>query len=168
MAARDFGGLSDERTMLMGYLDWYREVVQHKVEGLSSTDGSRLLTASGLSPLGVVKHLAWVEYNWFRYVLVGEDVAPPPRVDDDNAIQFHIDVDDTPDSILGFYRSEIEHAQNVTADIGSLDYVGVRESRLMGRVSLRWVLVHMIEETARHAGHLDLMRETIDGKTGYL
>ena len=154
--------------MLTGYLDWYRSVVEHKVEGLSLADGGKPLTASGLSPLGVVKHLGWVEYNWFRYVLAGEDVAPPPRVDGDNAVQFRIEPDDTAASIVAFYRAEADHARDVTAGIPSLDVVGVRESRLMGTVSLRWVLVHMVEETARHAGHLDLMREAIDGQTGYL
>ena len=168
MPDRNFGGLTEERELLTGYLDWYRAVVEHKVEGLSPTDGARQLTASGLSPLGVVKHLGWVEYNWFRYVVAGEDVDPPPRVDGDNAVQFQLGPADTADSILAFYRSEADHARAVTTSIASLDQVGVRESRLVGQVTLRWVLVHMIEETARHAGHLDLMREEIDGRTGYL
>ncbi|HLI73096.1 MAG TPA: DinB family protein [Acidimicrobiales bacterium] len=168
MPEQNFGGLSGERELLTGYLDWYRAVVEHKVEGLSLSDGARQLTASGLSPLGVVKHLGWVEYNWFRYVVAGEDVAPPPRVDGDNAVQFRVDHSETAESILAFYRSEAEHARVVMDAVPSLDQVGVRESRLVGKVTVRWVLVHMIEETARHAGHLDLMREEIDGRTGYL
>ena len=152
MSDRDFGGLSGERDLLTGYLDWYRAVVEHKVEGLSLADGARQLTASGLSPLGVVKHLGWVEYNWFRYVVAGEDVDPPPRIDGDNAVQFRVEPADTAEAILAFYRSEAEHGRAVTAAIPSLDAVGVRESRLVGKVTLRWVLV----------------REEIDGRTGYL
>jgi hypothetical protein len=142
-------------------------IVEGKIKGLSLADAGRQLTGTGLSLLGVVKHLGWVEYNWFRYVLAGEDVEPPPRLDDDNAIQFRLEATDTTDSVLGFYRSEAEHARLVTAGIQSLDHVGIRKGRLVGDVSLRWVLVHMIEETARHTGHLDLMRETLDGQTGY-
>ena len=164
----NFGGLSGERELLTGYLDWYRAVVEHKVEGLSFSDGARQLTASGLSPLGIVKHLGWVEYNWFRYVVGGEDVEPPPRIDGDNAVQFRLDPADSAESIVAFYRSEAEHARAVTSSIASLDQVSVRDSRIFGKVTLRWVLVHMVEETARHAGHLDLMREEIDGRTGYL
>jgi hypothetical protein len=130
-------------------------------------DASRQLTSTGLSPLGVVKHLGWVEYNWFRYVFAGEDVEPPPRVNDDNSVQFRIEPDDTVESILEFYRSQTEHARRITAAARSLDDQSARDGRLLGIISLRWLLVHMIEEIARHAGHLDLMRETIDGRTGY-
>lgn len=154
--------------MLTGFVDWYRAIIERKVRGLTLTDASRALTATALSPLGVIKHLGWVEYSWFRYTFAGEDVEPPPREDDDNAIQFRIGPGDTVDSVMNFYRSEGEHARRVTAAAASLDDLGARASRFMGIVSLRWILVHMIEETARHAGHLDLMREAIDGQTGYL
>ncbi len=166
MTTTDLGTQSPERELLTGFLDWYRTIVEQKVEGLSLAEASRQLTPSGLSALGVVKHLGWVEYYWFRYVLVGEDVAAPPRVNDDNAIQFRIEPEDTMDSVLTFYREQCEHARHITS-AKSLDDVGVRQSRVADFVSLRWVLVHMIEETARHAGHLDLMREQLDGRTGY-
>jgi len=162
-----FGAESQEREMVTGYLDWYRAIVGRKVEGLSLADASRQLTPSGLSLLGVVKHLGWVEYYWFRYVFAGEDIEPPPRVDDDNAVQFRIEPGDTVDSVLAFYVGQTEQARRITSAATSLDDLGHRHARLMGVVSLRWILLHMVEETARHVGHLDLMRETIDGKTGY-
>ena len=168
MVNRNFGGESPEREMLTGFLDWYRAIVEHKLEALSLPDASRQLTPSGLSLLGVVKHLGWVEYYWFRYVFMGEDIEPPPRVDDDNAIQFLIEPADTVESVLSFYRDQAEHARRIAAAAPSLEELGARKARLMGIVSLRWILTHMIEETARHAGHLDLMREEIDGQTGYL
>ncbi|MGH8989173.1 MAG: DinB family protein [Acidimicrobiales bacterium] len=161
-------GRSGEREMLTGFLDWYRAIIERKVQGLTMGDASREMTGTGLSPLGVIKHLGWVEYGWFRYTFAGEDVERPPRKDDDNAIQFRIGPDDTVESVLNFYRSEGEHARQITAGAASLDDLGARVSRFMGTISLRWILVHMVEETARHAGHLDLMREAIDGQTGYL
>jgi len=167
MVNRSAGGESPEREMLTGFLDWYRAIVEQKVEALSLPDASRQLTPSGLSLLGVIKHLGWVEYYWFRYVFIGEDIEPPPRVDNDNAIQFHIEPADTVDSVLSFYREQAGHAGRITASAESFDERSARENPFMGTVSLRWILVHMIEETARHAGHLDLMREEIEGKTGY-
>jgi uncharacterized protein DUF664 len=157
-----------ERVTLGGFLDFYRGVVERKVDGLTLAEASRELTPTGLSPLGVVRHLGWVEYYWFRRCFAGEAVPPPPRTGGDNAVQFQIGPEDTVNSVLEFYRSETEHARGIVSAARSLDAVSTRESRFQGAVSLRWILVHMVEETARHAGHLDIMREMIDGKTGYL
>jgi uncharacterized damage-inducible protein DinB len=158
------GVQAGEREMLTGFLDWYRAVVVNKVVGLSLPDSTRVMTPTGLSPLGVVKHLADVERRWFRLRFAGENVAILRRDDDPDA-DFRIDPTDTVASVLDFYRKETAEARRVTA-AASLDDVAKSESPTYGRVSLRWILVHMIEETARHAGHLDLMREQIDGKTG--
>jgi len=163
----DFDMACPEREMLGGFLDWQRATVEAKVDGLSLEDASRPMTPSGLSLLGVVKHLGWVEYYWFRWVLAGEEVEPPPREDGNNAVQFRVETEDSVDSVLAFYRSECAHARRVTAAAATLEQPGVRASRIMGTVSLRWILIHMVEETARHAGHMDLMREAIDGSTGY-
>lgn len=164
MPDADLGGTAPERDMLIGFLDWYRAVVENKVRGLSPDDAARVMTPSGLSPLGVVQHLAWVERGWFRLRFAGEAVEIP-YVGDDNAVQFRLDAGDTIASILDFYRSECERARRVTA-AAYLDDVSAGASPAYGHVTLRWVLVHMLEETARHAGHLDLMREQIDGVTG--
>jgi hypothetical protein len=161
-------GLENEKETLGGFLDFYRSVVERKVDGLSRQDAVRSMTPTGLSPLGVVKHLGWVEYYWFRHCFAGEDVAAPPREGDDNAVQFRIEPDESVSSVLAFYRSEAEHARAITNASPSLDGTSARENRFYGTVSLRWILVHMIEETARHAGHLDIMREMIDGRTGYV
>lgn len=159
---------ADERDSLNGFLDSYRGVIERKLDGLSLTDASQQLTPSGLSVLGVVRHLGWVEHYWFRHCFAGESVAPPPREGNDNAIQFRIEPGETVVSILDFYKSEIIHSREVTVAADLLEALSVRENPRFGRVSLRWILIHMIEETARHAGHLDIMREMIDGETGYL
>jgi hypothetical protein len=133
-----------ERGMLTGFLDWHRQVVVNKVDGLSLEQASTVLTPTGLSPLGIVKHLADVEVGWFREMFAGEEVGEEIPHED----SFQID----PGRIVGA--------------TSSLDTLSSRSHEILGHVSLRWVLIHMLEETARHAGHLDLMRERLDGRTG--
>ncbi len=162
MADDPLGVRQPERQTLTGVLDWYREVVEHKVEGLSAEEASRVLTPTGLSPLGVVAHLAWVEVGWFRDTFAGERV--PPEVSGEEA--FRLAPTDTVESVVARYRAECEHSRAIVAAAASLDELSARPGGVYGTVSLRWVLVHMVEETARHAGHLDLMRESIDGRTG--
>jgi len=154
-----------ERDTLTGSLDWYRAVVENKVDGLSLDQATSIMTPTGLSLLGVVNHLGWVERGWFRDIFVGEDVESIDAPDD-NSVEFVVGPDDTVVSVVAFYRAEVEEARRVVAAAPSLDSLSARETTFGGQVSLRWILVHMLEETARHAGHLDLMREKIDGRTG--
>lgn len=153
-----------ERELLNGFLDWYRAVVENKVADLPRDDAVRIMTKSGLSPLGIVKHLADVERRWFGLRFAGEDVAIL-RTEGDPDADFRIRDDDTVAAVLEAYRAAAADSRRI-ASAASLDALSASESPTYGRVSLRWILVHMIEETARHAGHLDLMREQIDGKTG--
>jgi hypothetical protein len=141
-AADRFAGRADERPMLVGFLDWFRDVAVNKVRGVSDDDGRRVVTPSGLGMLGVVQHLAWAERLWFPWRFAGEDI---PGIE----------------AIGACNRSRA-----VVAAAPSLDDTAAREHAIYGVVSLRWVLVHLIEETARHAGHLDIMREQLDGQTG--
>ena len=164
----DLGGTADERTMLTGFLDWQRAVTERKLDGLTKEEATRAMTGSGLSVLGVVQHLAWVERSWFQFRFAGEDVelvgVGGPSTD--RSEQFRLDPGDSAASVLRFYRDEVEQARRITDAAESLDQLALRPSRDFGTVSLRWILVHMIEETARHNGHLDLMRESIDGRIG--
>lgn len=148
--------------MLSGFLDWYRSVVEHKVEGLALAEATRVITPTGLSPLGVVAHLAAVEVAWFDETFAGQPVDP---MWDDHG-SFRIRDGDSVESVLAEYRDACERSRQVVAAASSLDDLSAREGGVWGHVSLRWILVHMIEETARHAGHLDIMRESIDGRTG--
>lgn len=151
--------------MLTGFLDWYRAVVERKLDGLSLADATRKLTDSGLSALGVLKHLGWVECWWFREAFAGDDVESH-RGGGDNSQQFLIEPTDTVESVVDFYRTQVARSRTIVAATSSLDALSRRQHDVWGSVSLRWILVHMIEETARHAGHLDLMREELDGQTG--
>jgi hypothetical protein len=148
--------------MLSGFLDWYRRVVERKVEDLRLEDAARVMTPTGLSPLGVVAHLAAAEVGWFVETFAGE--APDPMWNDHGS--FRLRDTDTVESVVVEYREVCTRSRSIAAVASSLDDLSVETDELRGKVSLRWILVHMIEETARHAGHLDLMREQIDGRTG--
>ena len=100
---------------LEGFLDWYRAVVERKVHGLTADDAQRVMTPTGMSALGVVKHLGWVERGWFREIFAGEDVEAID-VDGDNAAEFAIGDDDTVESVIAFYRAEVEQARRVFRD----------------------------------------------------
>jgi uncharacterized damage-inducible protein DinB len=161
----DLGVRRGESETLGGFLDWYRAVVERKVDGLSLEDATRVMTPTGMSALGILKHLGWVERGWFRETFAGEDVEAID-LDGDNSAEFAISSDDTVESVIAFYRAEVEEARRVVRESRSLDAISARETNYREHVSLRWIMVHMLEETARHAGHLDLMREEIDGQVG--
>ena len=154
-----------ERETLEGSLDRYRAVVERKVDGLVPNDAKRAMTPTGMSVLGILKHLGWVERGWFRETFAGEDVEAIDA-EGDNTPEFAIDDDDTVESVIGFYRAEVRESRRVCKDAPSLDVLSAKETPYRGQVTLRWIMVHMLEETARHAGHLDLMRESIDGQVG--
>jgi hypothetical protein len=153
-----------ERETVGGFLDWYRSVVERKVDGLTPGDAKQVRTPSGMSVLGILKHLGWVERGWFRETFAGEDV-PSIDVDGDNSAEFAIGTDDTVESVIAF-RAEVEEARRIVREAPSLDALSSKETNYGEHVRLRWVMVHMLEETSRHAGHLDLMREEIDGQVG--
>ncbi len=157
-----------ERETLESVLDYYRETILWKVSGMSDQDLRRVIVPSGWSPLGMVKHLAYVEQNWFRSRLAGEKELPVPWTDTDPDADFRVEPGESTDEILQFYRDRCEHSRKIAAD-ASLDDLAAEwpaDRPPEKRPNLRWIYVHMIEETARHAGHLDVARELIDGTTG--
>ncbi len=162
VASDHLGGRAEERALLSGFLDWNRAVIEHKVEGLSWADASRVMTPTGLSPLGVVAHLASAEVGWFAETFAGEPVEP--TWEDHGS--FRLRTTDSVESVVAEYRDVCARSRAIAAAAPSLDELSIVVDDVWGNVSLRWIHVHMIEETARHAGHLDLMREQIDGRTG--
>lgn len=154
---------ADERSMLEGWLDYHRATLRWKCEGLDDDQlRRRSVPPSSMSLLGVVRHMAEVERSWFRRVLAGEDA--PPRYYSDDDINGEFDNVDTADvaEAFDYFEAECTRAREVAAE-RSLDDTGIRRGE---PVSVRWVLTHMIEEYARHNGHADLLRETIDGAVG--
>ena len=152
---------TSEREVLESFLDDLRDTILWKQEGLTREQALRSLVPSGTSLLGIVKHLAFVERYWFQDRFAGRDVAFPWSEQDPDA-DWRVEEWESPEGVADFYRSETAQSRAVQADAPGPDALSSR-----GRpVSLRWVLVHMIEETARHAGHADLLREAADGATG--
>jgi uncharacterized damage-inducible protein DinB len=161
-----FPAFGDERTMLADVLAAQRATLEVKCAGLDAGLARRSVQPSTLSLLGLLRHLADVERRWFRSVLARQDA--PPRFSSAGAPDGDFDgaVPD-PEVIADAWRAwreEVAFADAYTADAPHLDVEGHDDWR--GRVSLRWVLLHMIEEYARHNGHADLLRERIDGTRG--
>ncbi|ACZ86500.1 DinB family protein [Streptosporangium roseum] len=156
--------LGDERATLNNWLDWHRETLAVKCAGLSEEQlRQRSTPPSTLSLLGLVRHMAHVERVWFRRVLNDEDVPLLYKTADPDA-EFN-DVDTaSPEEAFATWRAETEHARKLSAEV-PLDAIG-KQQRHGQDCSHRWILVHMIEEYARHNGHADLLRERIDGVTG--
>jgi hypothetical protein len=146
-----------ERDTLVDYLHAYRQTLELKCAGLDP---------DGL--LGLVRHMADVERHWFRKVLAGEEVPWLFRTDDDRDGAFSGAL---PDAGLvaqawAGWRGEVGFAERFVEEAPDLEITGVMPGEEDGEVTLREVLVHMIEEYARHCGHADLIRERVDGKVG--
>ena len=157
--------VAQEREMLDAWLDYHRATLAVKCEGLTDDQlRAQAVPPSSLSLLGLVRHMGEVERSWFRRVLSGEQ-APPRYYSDENPDG---DFDDVADAVVadafGYWRDECAHARERVAAAPSLDVTGT--GRQGERYSLRWIMVHMIEEYARHNGHADLLRERIDGTVG--
>jgi uncharacterized damage-inducible protein DinB len=155
----------DEKVMLSAFLDRYRETILWKLEGLTKEQASAHIVPSVTTLLGIVKHLAYVERWWFQMNFAGDAVGFPwPKDEPDQDIDFRVTVHDTIESISALYRQEIARSREIVAG-ASLEDLGKDLGEVKPR-SLRWIMVHMIEETARHAGHADILRELTDGAIG--
>jgi uncharacterized damage-inducible protein DinB len=153
---------ADEKESLHVSLDRHRDVVLWKLDGLDDEQLRRAMTPSGTNLLGLVKHLASVEYGWFCRTFGREHDEIPFNEGDPDA-DMRAAPHETTSDIVEYYGRARAAADRV---IDELDLDDVGTAWYGDTVSMRWVLIHMIEETARHAGHLDIMRELIDGATG--
>ncbi len=164
----DPAGQADEVSTLQGFLRWQRETLELKCAGLDPEQlARRAVPPSTLSLLGLVRHLADVERSWFRRGLAGEDAPPLFATRDDPDGDFNGAVAD-PEVVAqawAAWRREVENADRFVAATPDLLSASVADPD-RGPLSLRWVLVHMIEEYARHIGHADLLRQLIDGRVG--
>jgi uncharacterized damage-inducible protein DinB len=151
-----------EKESLQASLDRHRDVVSWKVSGLSDEQLRRPMTPSGTNLLGLMKHLASVEFGWFCETF-GRETEELPFDENDPDADLRVSPDESTSDILAFY-SRARSASDAVVAATELDSLGT--AWFGEQVSLRWVLIHMIEETARHAGHMDILRELIDGATG--
>lgn len=155
----------EEKAALWAFLEYQRESVRSIVAGMSEEDWHRSVVPSGWTPAGFVEHLGGAEHHWFQEVIEGNRFVPPPDADfvpyDPNAA-FVSDLSSA--EILRDYQQECDRSDAVMAKV-------TMSTRPKGRhgdedvENVRWVVLHMIEETATHSGHLEIARELLDGKT---
>ncbi|MDA2810272.1 DUF664 domain-containing protein [Nocardiopsis sp. RSe5-2] len=158
--------VSDAHDLLTGYLEWYREALMRKLAGLSDEQLRAPVGPLGWSPLGLVQHLGWVERRWLRWGFAAEDVlAYPPGGD---TAEWTVPADTPTAEVMAAYRAEVAAASACASGAAMDD-----RARLGGRFtapdqapSLGRILFHLLQEYARHVGHLDIARELIDGETG--
>ena len=154
----------EEKESLEGWLDFHRDTLLWKVVGLTDDDLTRSVIPSGWSLLGLIKHMGWVERGWFANGFADLRL-PDPWTKEDPDSDWRIEPGETRQGILGFYRDECERSRVIT-QAASLDDLACGPDLPPDGLNLRWIMLHMIEETARHNGHADIVRELIDGKTG--
>jgi len=158
--------VTDPRAILVGYLDWYREAVQRKIDGLPESRLRSPVAPLGWSPLGLIQHLGWVERRWMRWGFAAEDVvAFPPGGD---AEEWGVPADEPTWRVLATYADEVARSRALAAaaDLDDQATVGGRFATVEEAPSLGRSLFHLLQEYARHTGHLDIARELIDGTTG--
>ncbi|NYJ06849.1 DinB family protein [Petropleomorpha daqingensis] len=163
---------ADEPATLLGFLDFHRATLAWKTAGLGA-DALRAPHAPSTMTLGgLLKHLALVEDHWFTERLHDRPEPPPWDAvdwDADPDWEWHSAGQDSPDELRTQWQASVERSRAAVDEAladGGLDRLAARPSRDGTRPSLRWILVHMVEEYARHNGHADLLREAVDGETG--
>ncbi|WP_017558345.1 DinB family protein [Nocardiopsis baichengensis] len=153
-----------EREVLEAFLDAMRQAVLDKAAGLSEQDARRRLVPSRTTLAGLLRHLALVEVNWFQHLLGGrpaEELGLEGLAEE--GATWRLEPGDTVASLSEAYRAACAESRRTAAGFALDDAVPHPD---LGRVTLRWIYVHMVEETARHAGHADILREQTDGATG--
>lgn len=158
--------IADERTTLNAFLDFYRNAMKAKLKGLTEEQANRRLVPSDTTLASLIKHLARVEVSWFQHRLAETPLDELPnlkRVFDDPDSDFRVEEGETIEVLLARYDEQCATSREIAAEHELDDVV---PHHVLGEVSMRWIMVHMIEETARHAGHADILREQIDGSVG--
>ncbi len=164
---------SDETTSVLGFLEFQRATLEWKCSGVDADGLAATVGASSMTLGGLLKHMAYVEDYWFSQRLHDRDKSPPWNTVDwaaDPDWEWRTAAEDTPEELVALWRGAVEHSRALTdralAGADGLDQLARRTWPDGGAPSLRWILLHMIEEYARHNGHADLLRESVDGQTG--
>jgi hypothetical protein len=162
----------DEIATLLGFLDFQRATLEWKCSGLDAAGFAETVGASSMTLGGILKHLSLVEDYWFSHQLFGRRRQPPWDTVDwqaDPDWEWHSAAEDPPEQLRALWRDAVGRSRSLIAEAlhdGDLARPAARPSPDGLVPSLRWIVVHMIEEYARHNGHADLIRESVDGLTG--
>ena len=163
---------ADETSTILGFLEYQRATLAWKCAGLDTAGLTATVAASSMTLGGLLKHLAYVEDDWFSRWLHGRDKAPPWDTVDwaaDRDWEWHSAAEDTPEQLHALWQDAVARSRSLVTQAladGGLDRLARRTWPSGDAPSLRWILLHMIEEYARHNGHADLLRESVDGHTG--
>lgn len=163
---------ADETATLLGFLDYQRATLAWKCAGLDAAGMRATVGASSMTLGGLLKHLAYVEDDWSSRWLHGRDRQPPWDTVDwkaDPDWEWHSAVEDSPEQLRVLWHDAVARSRSLVAAAlaaGGLERLAHRTWPSGEAPSLRWILVHLIEEYARHNGHADLLRESVDGLTG--
>ena len=165
---------ADETASILGFLEFQRATLAWKCSGLDAAGLRATTAASSMTLGGLLKHMAYVEDLWFSRRLYGRDKTPPWDAvdwDADRDWDWHSAADDSPEELMALFDEAVARADRAIdealAKPTGVETLSVRATRTGDQhFSLRWILVHMIEEYARHNGHADLLREAVDGETG--
>ena len=156
---------ADERSMLLAFLDYQRETMIWKADGLNEEQARYAPGPPENSLASLIQHLAYVERWWFRICFAGETDVELPWSQEDPDSDFRVPEGTPFGDVVAFYRSEFERANEIVRNASSLEETSKVPAH-GEHPTLRWILLHMIEETARHAGHADITRELVDGVKG--
>jgi uncharacterized damage-inducible protein DinB len=159
--------LTDPRELLVGYLDWYRDAVLRKLDGLPEEELRTSRLPSGWTPLELLKHLTGVERRWFRWGFAGERVGEPfPEGGPDG--RWRVGLEETVEEVKAAFLAECDSSRRIVAGAGLQDLPahGTAFNPSEPHPALVWILFHLLQEYARHAGHLDVARELADGTVG--
>lgn len=160
--------VADERTQLVGWLDMQRAIVHWKCEDLSAEDAHRsVLPGSPLMTMaGLVSHMRWTEHCWFEVLFLGLSFDQNPQFTEEPEDLDMMVADRSITDLLAEYEESCRVSNEIIA-AHSLDDIGKHPDFGSAQATLRWMIIHMVEETARHVGHLDTIRELLDGEVGY-
>ncbi|PUB26219.1 uncharacterized protein DUF664 [Promicromonospora sp. AC04] len=170
---------ADEVTMLRSFIDFYRATIRRQCAGLTVEQLRTPHPPSTMTLAGMLKHLAYVEDIWFNVRLAGNEPAPPWDTVDwaaDRDWDWNSALADTPEQLTALFDGAVAASERILDEFlgravdqapgaGALDQPLARSGGHGGSITLRWLLVHMVEEYSRHAGHADLLREALDGAT---
>ena len=159
----------DQRDQLLGFLQYQRDTLRQKAGDLDAAQLATVLAPSDMTLGGMVKHLAFVEHWWIQRIFLGEEFAEPWASVDweaDPDWDWHSAQGDTPEQAWGLYDATLAEVDTVLAG-ADVETLSAKPSRRAGEpFNLRWILLHLVEEYARHNGHADLIRQSIDGQVG--
>ena len=161
------GDLADPAELLAAYLDFYRDVVLRKLDGMSEADLRTSRLPSGWTPLELLKHLTNVERRWLQWGFLAEQV-PDPWADNGPDGRWRVAPEESVDDLLAAFQEQAARSRKIAAGAKLADVaaIGGRFDEGGEPPTLGWILFHVLQEYARHAGHLDVARELADGATG--